>query len=477
MESMEIILTHEQADFDALASLLGAHLLNDSALPVLPRKMNRNVQAFLTLYGLEFPFIEARDLPKTKIKRITLVDTQSLITLKGVDNQTEVYVIDHHPLRPDIPENWKLSTEDIGATSTLLVEAIQERGLHLSLHQATLLLLGIYEDTGKLTYSRTTPRDVRAAAALLEQGASLQLMQDFINHPLSHTQQAIYDKLRQEVNTLTVHGNTIMVGCADARHIDEELSTIAHKLRDLLDPDAIFLLIDTYGGTQIVARSTTDLVNVGKIAEYFGGGGHQRAAAALVKEETSNRVFERLESILPEYVKPAITVAEIMSRRPQLLTPETPVKEAAERMRRYGYEGYPVVEDGVLVGLLTRRAVDRTLNHRLNLNVGAVMDAGKVTVGPNEPLEHLQQLMTDTGWGQIPVVVDDEIIGIVTRTDLIKTLTPQDTPSGRINLAGKLEDSLPMARQTLLRAVAEEAQSQQIALYIVGGFVRDLLLD
>ncbi len=63
-----------------------------------------------------------------------------------------------------------------------------------------------------------------------------------------------------------------------------------------------------------------------------------------------------------------------MSRRPQVLSPDTPVREAADLMQRYGYEGYPVVEDGHLVGLLTRRAVDRTMSHKLNLTIGAVME-------------------------------------------------------------------------------------------------------
>ena len=48
---VQIILTHEQADFDALASLLGAYLLDELSVPVLPRRLNRNVRAFLTLYG------------------------------------------------------------------------------------------------------------------------------------------------------------------------------------------------------------------------------------------------------------------------------------------------------------------------------------------------------------------------------------------------------------------------------------------
>jgi len=474
---MNIILTHEQADFDAIASLLGAHLLDERAVPVLPRRLNRNVRAFLTLYGLELPFVEQADLPKKKISTITLVDTQSLVTVKGMDGQTQIIVIDHHDRRPDLPKSWHVTTDEIGATTTLMVEGLQKRGVHLSVAQATLMLIGIYEDTGKLTYSRTTPRDVRASAFLLEQGASLQIMQDYINHPLSDTQQKLYDQMREEIETFSIHGNSIMVGTADARHTDEELSTIAHKLRDLLDPDAIILLVDTSSGTQLIARSNTDQVNVGEIAKYFGGGGHPRAAAALVRDSRAGEVHAQLNDILPDYVHPAIKVAEIMSRLPQVLAPDTPVKEAAEHMQRYGYEGYPVAENGQLIGLLTRRAVDRTLSHKLNLTARQVMDAGSVTIGPDEPLETLQQLMTDTGWGQIPVVEEGEIVGIVTRTDLIKTLAPKQSASTRQNLAGKLEASLPPARLALLRAVADVAKSQQTALYIVGGFVRDLLLD
>ncbi len=135
-----------------------------------------------------------------------------------------------------------------------------------------MLLLGIYEDTGKLTYSRTTPRDIRAAGYLLEQGASLQIMQDFINHPLSQVQQDLYDELRQTVETHSIHGNTVMIGQANAEHTDEELSTIAHKLRDLLDPDAIFLLVEIVSGVQMIARATSDQMNVGTIAKHLRRG-------------------------------------------------------------------------------------------------------------------------------------------------------------------------------------------------------------
>jgi tRNA nucleotidyltransferase (CCA-adding enzyme) len=476
---MRIIITHEQADFDALASLLGAYLVDNTSLPVLPRRMNRNVRAFVTLYGAELPFVEARDLPNRPVEAVCLVDTQTMATIRGVGADTKVHVVDHHALRADNLPGWTVVTEEVGATTTLFVEQVQVQNGGLSIMHATLLLLGIYEDTGSLTYSRTTPRDLQAASYLLEQGASLSLAADFINHPLSYEQQLIYDELRSQMKSYPVHGHIVMIACGDAQELEEELSTVAHKLRDLMDPEALFLLVRTRSGVQMIGRSTSDAIDVAEITGLFGGGGHSRAAASLIKGREVEEVYQELMNLLPNHVRPAITVAEIMSRGPQVLGPEVMAQEAAERMQRYGYEGYPIVRDGKVIGLLTRRAVDRAISHKLNLPASSLMNAGEVTAQPNDSVEHLQRLMTDSGWGQVPVIDpgSGRIIGIVTRTDLLKTLTSQMSRAGAQNLSNRLEQVLPPIRLALLRAVADVATSQKAALYIVGGFVRDLYLE
>ncbi len=476
---MRIILTHEQADFDALASLLGAYLLDDSAIPVLPRRMNRNVRAFVTLYGAELPFVEQRDLPNEPVESICLVDTQSMVSVRGVSEATRVHIVDHHPIRADIPTAWTIASEDVGATTTIFVEDLHERDGGISMIEATTLLLGIYEDTGSLTYTRTSARDLQAASYLLEQEANLRIASDFLNHPLSTDQQKLYDTLRQHLETYQIHGHTVIVVCGSANTMDEELSTVGHKLRDLLDPDALFMLITTRGGVQMIGRSTSDNIDVSEVIGRFGGGGHSRAAAGLIKGRELEEVHDELIELLPEFVRPAITVAEIMSYHPQVLASDTPVQEAAERMQRYGYEGYPVVKDGKVIGLLTRRAVDRAISHKLSYSAANLMNAGEVVIHPDDSIDRLQHLMTDTGWGQIPVmdVSDRKIIGIVTRTDLLKILTSKTSRPGYLNFSDRLEAAMPAVKLRLLKVVAEIASEQKSALYIVGGFVRDLLLE
>ncbi len=477
---MQIILTHEMADFDALASLLGAYLLDDGSLPILPRRLNRNVRAFQTLYGMELPFVDPRDMPHEPIESVTLVDTQSLVTLRGMSSKTSVRVLDHHPVRDNLPPEWTVIYQDVGATSTLLVDYLRERDIPLTNVQATLLLLGIYEDTGSLTYGSTAPSDLHAAAYLLEQGANLEVAASFLNHPLSLEQQQLYDQLRNQSRSLEIHGHTIILAWADAGTVDEELSTIAHKLRDLLDPDALFVLVKTRAGVQIIARSTSEHIDVAAVLSGLGGGGHERAAACLVRNRSIEQVQDELEQRLPEFVRPAITVAEIMSSGVNVLAPETPIREAALRMQRYGYEGYPVVKDGRVVGLLNRRDVDRALAHEMfSASTETVMDGGAHTIHPGDSIQQLMRLMTDSGWGQIPVADPGSgaIIGIVTRTDLLKTLAPEPRLPGRMNLAPRLESALLPETLALLRIIAQAASEQHVALYIVGGFVRDLLLE
>ena len=487
---MRIILTHEQADFDAIGALLGAYLLDEAAIPVLPRRVNRNIRAFLSLYGADLPFVEGRDLPAGPIETVTLVDTQGLVTLKGITRKTHVQVIDHHPPKADIPPDWEVTSEHLGACTTLFVESLLEHNGALNPVHATLLLLGIYEDTGSLTFASTTPRDVRAVASLLEMGANLHTAAEFLNPPLSAEQRLLYDRLLHRAESHLVNGQNIILACGDAGDLAEEVSSVAHKLRDLLDPDALFVLVGTSEGIRMVARSTTDRINVAEVTAHFGGGGHERAAAALIHPETLlhaldgqsplEQVHDELLKVLPGYVKPSINVGQIMSRRPLVLAPQTTTQKAAHLMQRYGYEGYPVVENGKVIGLLTRRAVDRAVAHKLTSPVASLMEAGEVSVVPQDSLAHLQALMASSGWGQVPVISPEtgEVIGIVTRTDLLKTLSTSAAQlPGKQNLAARLEAALPPARLALLKAVAEASYERKLAVYIVGGFVRDLILE
>jgi tRNA nucleotidyltransferase (CCA-adding enzyme) len=475
---MKVILTHENADFDAVASLLGASKLFPDATPVLPRRVNRNGRKFLLFYGDELAFVEPDDLPRrSKITHATLVDTQSLTTLKGMGRELQVNIIDHHPLDRELPSTWTFSGEPTGATVTLLVEEISARALALTSIEATLLLLGIYEDTGSLLYQSTTARDMRAASWLMEQGARLSVVSEFLHHPLTLEQDELYGLLQQQSETHEIKGHTIIIAQAEVPDFSDEISTLAHWLRELWEPSALFLIVGLDKRIQLVARSTTDDIDVSAIAKQFDGGGHTRAAAALIRARSLQAVHEKLLSLLPEVVQPKVIVAQIMSRGVQVLSPEDTIADAAERMQRTGHEGYPVVAEGRVIGLLTRRAVDQALQHEMvDSPVVQVMHAGNVTVSSSDSVEYLQQLMIEKNWGQIPVVEGDRIAGVVTRTDLMTLWGGLPAPPRRGEVVALLEKALAAPVLALVRYISQKAYAMGVVPYFVGGLVRDLLL-
>jgi len=239
----QLILTHENTDFDGLASQLAAWKLYPQAKPVLPRRPNRNLRDFLTLYWDELPFVRYEDLARrADVDRIILVDTQTLVTPRGMSDETQVQIIDHHPLARDLPPNWTYSGEPVGATTTLLLERIVESGIRVTPVEATLLALGIYEDTGSLTYPTTTVRDLRSIAWLAERGANLSVVSDFLHHPLTDQQLELYEALLDSAEIHNIAGHTVVVTTASAEGYVEEISALAHKIRDLYDPAGLFLL-------------------------------------------------------------------------------------------------------------------------------------------------------------------------------------------------------------------------------------------
>jgi tRNA nucleotidyltransferase (CCA-adding enzyme) len=479
---LKVILTHNHADFDAVASLLAMHILEPDAVPVLPSQVNSNVTQFLLLYGRNWPIIPPEDLAlqREKVDLAYVVDTQSFDMVRGMSAETPLHIIDHHPQDRDLPSGASIEGEPTGANVTLLIEKITVRGIVIDNLEATLFLLGISEDTGHFQFKSTTARDLRAAAWLMEQNADLDTVREFTQHAMNVVQSSLFHRLQESAITLKVNSHDIVVTSASVPTQIRESATIARELLEVLGCDALFLVMQIGDDVQIIARSTNDNVDVADIVREFAGNGHPRAAAAFLRDADLNIILNRLIDVLPQHTQPSVRVEALMSWGVQTIASSATVAEAHAIMLESGHEGYPVIAHGVLVGLLTRRSVDRAVLHNLQkLRVTEVMDAGQHALRPSDSIDLLKERMLATGWGQIPVTDEDGLLlGIVTRTDLIKHWgQPPQEADHHQQIVDTMRAMFAPGVWAMLQAISQTAQAQNKGLFLVGGIVRDLLLE
>src|SRR5574341_1198979 len=493
---MELISTHVSADFDALASMVAASKLYPKARLLFPGSQERNVREFLR--ETRFPLLAERlkGFPLDSVSRLILVDVkrttrigplQQIVGRRGV----EVHIYDHHPAHP---KNLRGSLEvlrEVGATTTILLDLLREQGLPLTPQDATLLALGIYEETGLLTFTNTTEADLQAAAYCLSRGANLGLLSEFIRRDLSAEQVGLLNDLIRSAETYTINGVRVVISTASLDRYVGDLAMLTHKLRDMENINVLFTLVRMDSRVHLIARSRLEAVDAGQIADAFGGGGHATAASATVKDLTLIQVKDRLLQLLKERIRPLKQARDIMTAPVKAIPERFTLRGAAEIMNRFNLAHLPVVRRGEMVGLITREVVDKAIFHGLGeAAVHDYMSGAFPRVAPETPLPQVQRLMVERSLSFLPVLEGPRLKGAVTRADLLRYSyedllkrptfpAAEDRELGEAvarQMAGLLANRLPPRIQSILRLSGTVADTLGAKVYTVGGFVRDLLL-
>lgn len=492
---MEIITTHINTDLDALASMIAARKLYPGALMVFPGNLSRSVEAFMALHKDALDIKSARDIKTDLVERVVLVDTKSsgrLANLAVILERpgVEIHIYDHHPREAGDVLGTVEVVEMVGAATTLLVEKIRERGLKITPLEATILSLGIYQDTGSLVYSGTTARDADAVAYLLSNGANLAVVAEFLDRPFTVDQRILLRDLLSSAEHIQVNGVKLLIAKGNVDEFIGGLAVLTHKLAEFDRPDAVFTVVEMDDRVHVVARSSVPEVNVREILGILGGRGHNAAASASIKKANVEEVTRQLLDAIQLKVRPPVTAAAIMNSPVKTITPETVINEAEKVMLRYGHTGLPVVKDGRMVGIISRRDVEKAAHHGLgHAPVKAFMTSKLVSVGPQAPASVVRDLMIEYDIGRLPVIENGKLVGIVTRSDVLRTLHGSGEPSrfrtvkaGRaqvmspVNIKELMFHNLPADYMEILKWAGETAPSMGAKVYAAGGIVRDLLL-
>ena len=236
-----------------------------------------------------------------------------------------------------------------------------------------------------------------------------------------------------------------------------------------------------------IAQGIAQGIDWGGLLAPLGGGGHPTAASATLITDDPLAVLQRVLDQGRSQLPAQPTARDLMSSPVRTIRPDTTIDAAQRLLLRYGHSGLSVVDEGDrLVGIISRRDLDLALHHGFgHAPIKGYMATNLKTITPDTPLTTLEHLMVTYDIGRLPVLHHGTLVGIVTRTDLLRHRYQANAvaPPGAMALpaAATLQHSLdrglsPVLRDILSHIVAA-AQERGWHLYLVGGAVRDLLIS
>ncbi len=497
---MEVITTHINSDFDCLGAMIAAKKLYPGAEMVFAGSQERSLREFfLKSAYYAHSFKRVKDIDLDAVTRLILVDVRQAGRIGAfgavaMRPEVDVHIYDHHPDVPGALQGSLQVIRPVGATVTILTQLFMEKGIAPTADEATMMMLGLYEDTGSLLFSSTTEEDYQAAAYLLKHGASLSTVSDFLIQELTADQVALLHELINSCTVLNINGVDITVAHASVDHFVPDIAVLAHKLKDMQHLDVLIIAVRMEGRVFLVGRSRIPEAPVGEMLAELGGGGHPYAASGTVRNMTLVQVLEALPDILHRHVNPHWEARHLMSYPVKTISEEATVEDVRRTLTRYGLNALPVLRKEAVVGIITRHVVERAAHHRLaNVLVKEYMSGDFATVSPAATVDVLKDLIVERNQRFVPVVERGKLVGAITRTDLLRHMVsgvrsarrpeiglgPDNSGQGmrKRHVERLIKLRLPAAILKIMKDCGTVGDELGMPVFAVGGFVRDLLLE
>lgn len=491
---LTLVTCHANADFDAFAAMLAVRHLYAPCRLLFPGTQERGLQKIYAALDKErYGLVDSDSLDWDALSRLVVVDTRQRDRLHHVERllqRADVHVEcwDHHPSSGDDINAAISHWEAVGSVTALIVEALRKTHVCLDADEATLLGLGIYGDTGSFTYSSTTTMDFESAAWLLQQGMKVTDIDDMASHELTSAHVRALNSLLESARTYVIGGISIVIAAASMMHYLGDFAYLAHRLMEMEKFPVLFAIGRMEDRIQVVARSRSEAVNVGAVCADLGGGGHAYAASASVRNMMLHEVHDTIVRSLRAQLRQDKTARDYMSTPAVGIESDKPIRAADELMLHFGLKAVPVFLPGTrrCCGILDAQTASRARLHGLeDFSVGNYMQRNPVLLAPDAPLNDLSATIVGARQRLVPIVENDQVVGVVTRTDLINVfahepgqLQESEFPAAKPrNVAKLMRDRLSAHTRSILELAGNLGHKLGLPVYVVGGFVRDLLLD
>jgi len=479
--------------------MLAAQKLYSDSVIIFPGTQEKNLKDFfISTMSYLFNMAEPSQIDYSYVKKLVIVDTKQENRLVGVKNllskkNIDIHIYDHHPpFKDDIKGSVEFFSNS-GATITILSRLIREKQIQISSEEATIMALGIYEDTGLFTYTSTKQEDFKEAAFLLSCGANLDIIANLVIKEIRSDQVAWLNELLNEMVIHKINGINVHVSTISSPDYIPDLASIVQKIVRMENLDIFFTIVLMDNKINIIARNRLPDIDVGKILSHFGGGGHLYAASAKLHNKTLAQVEQTLLEILEKNFKTHSIVSKLISSPAITIDPDMECKNASKLMTRYNKNVLLVInkKSQSVSGYITRQIIEKILYHKLeHSQVKDYMNPHIKTIPFNTTLSTIEQIIIENGQRILPVINNNKIQGVITKTDLLDFLVQhnknikqsdkdiknntKDAKKKKINKI--LSKRLDKIYLDLLKSLGKTGDRLGLRIYVVGGFVRDLLI-
>lgn len=488
-----LITCHANADHDSFAAMLAARRLHPGASLLFPGTQETALnRLFNSLDREKYGFVDSHSINWEEYDQAVIVDTRQKGRLRHIaplldraDLNIEIW--DHHPPSGDDLGRGTLHFSQCGSVTSLLCHELERLHLEPTPEEATLLGLGIYSDTGSFTYSSTTVADFHAASWLLRQGMNVVQLNDLACHELTSSHIQALNSLLESASTYQVGDAQVVIAETSLKDYLGDFAFLAHKLMEMEKFNVLFALGIMGDRILVVARSRNPDINVGEICAALGGGGHEYAASACVRSKTLNEIRDTILRQLHDRAHPEKTAAAYMSAPAVGIESLASINEADELMLHFGLKAIPVFHPGTrtCAGLLDAQTAARANSHGLGQQaVAEFMQRRVSTLPPDANIRDLAEIIVGGRQRLVPIVENDVVIGVVTRTDLINVFASDASTLATINKDGVkprnvvklLNERLDAESTRILKLAGSLGKKLGLPVYAVGGFVRDILI-
>jgi phosphoesterase RecJ-like protein len=302
-----VVTSHDNPDGDALGSLLATHLalvqLGKNSVMVLggPQPLPGEY-AFLRLEERGLVREAPADVGERVLVAVDCAQESRIVEPTLLHSAASSVNIDHHH------DNSRFGTvnlvvDDASSTAEVLADAFDRLGVERTPELSEALYTAIVTDTGRFQYSNTTPKALRLAAGLVEDGANVGKV--FVE---------VYESTPFAKLKLLARALEHATELAGGRVVISELRREDFEAAGAEEPysEGIIDYLRSVDGAELVAlvrelpdgaasrrkgslRSHPDGVDVSAIARTFGGGGHRRAAGFstdLAMDEITRRIVD-----------------------------------------------------------------------------------------------------------------------------------------------------------------------------------------